>query len=144
MNKSLIIIGVAGILVLLTLLNILRRDNNNTGIQSVYGPRGTDDLPQDPVADLKNTTKGYWNVVKNTIKKEEPKVEEPKVEEFRNLNEFADDNLDILKNNKCYPGCCPGTYSCDQGCVCMTSAQKEFVGNHRGGNRTAYDHNSDF
>ena len=52
--------------------------------------------------------------------------------------------IDILKGNKCYPGCCPGTYTCDAGCVCMTSAQKELVGTRRGGNRTQYDHNNDF
>ena len=155
MNRNLIILGVAGIFVLLSLLNILRRDNNNTGFHAVYGPKGTDDLPQDPIADLKDTSKGYWNVVKDTskgywnvvkdtINREEVEKPEPKFEEFRNINEFANDNLDILKNNKCYPGCCPGTYTCDVGCVCMTSAQKQLVGNRRGGNRTQYDHNNDF
>jgi len=235
MNRNLLILGIAGILLLLVLLRILRRDNNNTGPRAVYGPKGTDDLPNNMFKDLATkgygrlrkgyyriagtpekriakelyneleqvvpslTVQEYWNrtikynltqgllteiinkkcgpgtdketrehgggwclnahkkwgkrlkdmdleLVALEIKKLSTlnKKEEPKVEEFRNLNEFADDNLDILKNNKCYPGCCPGTYSCDQGCVCMTSAQKEFVGNHRGGNRTQYDHNSDF
>ena len=154
MNRSLIILGISGILILLVLLNILRRDNNNTGNHAVYGPKGTDDLPQDPIADLKDTAQkaaiagavGYWAIKQKTksLKDKYTKKEEPKVEEFRNINEFADDNLDILKGNKCYPGCCPGTYTCDAGCVCMTSAQREFVGNHRGGNRTQYDHNNDF
>lgn len=231
MNINLLILGIAGILLLLALLNILRRDNNNTGPHAVYGPKGTDDLPEDMFKELAEkgygqlkkgyykiagtpeermaktlynelekvdprfTTKEFWNdsiknnyaqnVLKAIIDQECPRVrdgcppsilnahkkwgqrlkdmdlelieleikklstlnkkeEEPKVEEFRNINDFAKDNLDILNRNKCHPGCCPGTYSCDVGCVCMTSAQKELVGNRRGGNRTQYDHNNDF
>ena len=52
MNRSLIILGVAGIFVLLSLLNILRRDNHNTGNHAVYGPKGTDDLPADNLFDF--------------------------------------------------------------------------------------------
>ena len=231
MNRNLLILGIAGILLLLALLNILRRDNNNTGPHAVYGPKGTDDLPEDMFKELAKKgygqlKKGYYKIAGtpeermakniyynhphpknyknsqewvNTHSKDnyksllnniigcnaesncgrelseghnmlgeklkdmnlelisleiqklakiyevdQLKKQSEEVEGFRNLNDFANDNLDILKGNKCYEGCCPGTYSCDAGCVCMTSAQREFIGNRRGGNRTQYDHNNDF
>ena len=158
MNTNLLVLGIAGIVLLLALLRILRRDNNNTGDHAIYGPTGTDDLPQDIIGDLKkmgNKAKGVaimgglaagaWAVSEVAKQKETVTNEgDIQVEEFRNVNDFANDNLDILKGNKCHPGCCPGTYSCDVGCVCMTSAQKQLVGNRRGGNRTQYDHNNDF
>ena len=39
----------------------------------------------------------------------------------------------MLAFNKCDPSCCPSTYSCSGGCVCMTNAQKDFIGK-RGNN----------
>lgn len=48
--------------------------------------------------------------------------------------EVGPDNLFIFKNNQCKPECCGATLSCDGGCVCTTSEQKNFI-NTRGGNR---------
>lgn len=42
----------------------------------------------------------------------------------------------MLAYNKCDPSCCPSTYSCSGGCVCMTKDQVNFVGN-RGNNSTS-------
>lgn len=39
----------------------------------------------------------------------------------------------MMAFNKCDPSCCPSTYSCSGGCVCMTDAQKNFIGK-RGNN----------
>lgn len=39
----------------------------------------------------------------------------------------------MLAYNKCDPSCCPSTYSCSGGCVCMTKDQQKFVGT-RGAN----------
>lgn len=33
----------------------------------------------------------------------------------------------ILGNNTCSPSCCPSTYSCSGGCVCLTNTQKELL-----------------
>ena len=35
----------------------------------------------------------------------------------------------MFAHNKCHPGCCPSTYSCDNGCVCTTEEQRRFIGN---------------
>ncbi len=35
----------------------------------------------------------------------------------------------MFAHNKCHPGCCPSTYSCDGGCVCTTQKQRDFIGN---------------
>ena len=66
MNKSLIIIAVSAILVLLLILKFVVRDNINSGDDAVYGPKGTDDLPVDPMANLKDTYQR--SVLKNTKK----------------------------------------------------------------------------
>ena len=39
----------------------------------------------------------------------------------------------MMSFNKCDPSCCPSTYSCSGGCVCMTDKQKDFLGK-RGNN----------
>ena len=35
--------------------------------------------------------------------------------------------LFMFAHNKCHPGCCPSTYSCDHGCVCTTEHQRKFI-----------------
>jgi hypothetical protein len=42
----------------------------------------------------------------------------------------------MMAFNKCDPSCCPSTYSCGGGCVCMTKEQQDFVGS-RGSNNKA-------
>lgn len=44
--------------------------------------------------------------------------------------------MSMLKYNKCKPECCPGTFSCSGGCVCLNKKQSDFI-NSRGNNRTA-------
>jgi hypothetical protein len=39
----------------------------------------------------------------------------------------------IFKNNKCSPGCCPSLFSCDNGCVCDTKEQNDYL-DSRGNN----------
>lgn len=34
----------------------------------------------------------------------------------------------MMAFNKCDPSCCPSTYSCSGGCVCMTKDQQDFIG----------------
>ncbi len=34
----------------------------------------------------------------------------------------------MMAFNKCDPSCCPSTYSCSGGCVCLTKDQKNFIG----------------
>ena len=41
----------------------------------------------------------------------------------------------MFTHNQCHPDCCPSTYSCDNGCVCTTKKQREFL-NRRGFNRS--------
>lgn len=36
-------------------------------------------------------------------------------------------SLFILGNNTCSPSCCPSTYSCSGGCVCLTDPQKKLL-----------------
>ena len=48
--------------------------------------------------------------------------------------EIGPDNLFIFKNNQCKPECCGATLSCDGGCVCTESWQRDLI-NQRGGNR---------
>ena len=43
--------------------------------------------------------------------------------------------MSMLKYNQCRPDCCPGTYSCSGGCVCLSKKQSDFI-NARGNNRT--------
>lgn len=42
----------------------------------------------------------------------------------------------LMSFNKCDPSCCPSTYSCGGGCVCLTDDQKNFLGT-RGNNSRA-------
>lgn len=42
----------------------------------------------------------------------------------------------MMAFNKCDPSCCPSTYSCSGGCVCMTKDQMNFVGS-RGNNSSS-------
>jgi hypothetical protein len=52
--------------------------------------------------------------------------------------EIGPDNLFYFKNNQCKPECCGATLSCDGGCVCTDSFQRNFI-NSRGGNRLSGD-----
>ncbi len=45
------------------------------------------------------------------------------------------DNLFFFKNNECKPECCPASYSCGSGCVCVTPEQRQYL-NGRAGNNT--------
>lgn len=44
-------------------------------------------------------------------------------------------SMAMFKYNFCKPDCCPSTYSCSNGCVCLTKEQKKYI-NKRGYNRT--------
>ena len=41
------------------------------------------------------------------------------------------ESMFMFSKNKCSPGCCPSSFSCDGGCVCTTEKQREFIS--RGG-----------
>jgi hypothetical protein len=41
-----------------------------------------------------------------------------------------------LAFNKCDPSCCPSTYSCSGGCVCMTDKQQNFIGSRGNNNKS--------
>lgn len=43
----------------------------------------------------------------------------------------------MLAYNKCDPSCCPSTYSCNGGCVCMTKEQQNFIGTRGHNSKTA-------
>lgn len=43
----------------------------------------------------------------------------------------------MMAFNKCDPSCCPSTYSCSGGCVCMTKDQKDFIGTRGKNNQSA-------
>lgn len=45
----------------------------------------------------------------------------------------------MFTHNQCHPDCCPSTYSCDNGCVCTTKQQRDFL-SKRGKNRSTYLH----
>lgn len=47
-------------------------------------------------------------------------------------------SMAVMSFNKCGPECCPSTYSCDRGCVCLTEEQKAMMGS-RGGNKSKKD-----
>jgi hypothetical protein len=42
--------------------------------------------------------------------------------------------MNFLVNNRVGPDCCPSAFTSDTGCVCLSEADKTFMG-HRGGNR---------
>jgi hypothetical protein len=44
-------------------------------------------------------------------------------------------SLFMFANNQCRPDCCPSTYSCGGGCVCVTQEQMNYISN-RGNNNT--------
>ena len=100
MNKSLIIIAVSAILVLLLILKFVVRDNINSGDDAVYGPKGTDDLPVDPMANLKDTYKR--SVLKNIKKTRNDATNSDTVETFKNINEmypgYSEDNYAEFQN----------------------------------------------
>jgi hypothetical protein len=50
-------------------------------------------------------------------------------------SEVAPKSMFMFSQNQCSPSCCPSTYSCSGGCVCLTQAQTEFIAN-RGNNNT--------
>ena len=64
-NKSLLILGLAGIILLLVLLKILMRDSNNIGRDAVYGARGTDDLPSNMFVQLVDRYKSFYKYLFN-------------------------------------------------------------------------------
>ena len=39
----------------------------------------------------------------------------------------------MFTKNKCSLSCCPSTYTCDRGCVCLNQDQRDFI-NSRGKN----------
>lgn len=41
--------------------------------------------------------------------------------------------LDMIDMSNCKPSCCPSTYSCDSGCVCLSDEDKDKIAK-RGGN----------
>lgn len=41
----------------------------------------------------------------------------------------------MMAFNQCDPSCCPSTYSCSGGCVCMTKDQVNFVGTRGSNNK---------
>lgn len=43
----------------------------------------------------------------------------------------------MMTYNKCDPSCCPSTYSCSGGCVCMTDKQKSFIGSRGHNNKVS-------
>jgi hypothetical protein len=50
-------------------------------------------------------------------------------------NSFKEDNkLMFLVGNETKPECCPAAFTTDSGCVCLTSADSDFMA-HRGGNK---------
>jgi hypothetical protein len=51
-------------------------------------------------------------------------------------------SMAVMSFNKCSPECCPSTYTCDRGCVCLTEEQKKMFGS-RGGNKSLKD-NAEF
>lgn len=48
----------------------------------------------------------------------------------------SDKSLFTFSRNKCDPSCCPSTYSCGGGCVCMTKEQTNFIGTRGYNNRS--------
>lgn len=50
-------------------------------------------------------------------------------------NSFKEENkLMFLVGNETKPECCPAAFTTDSGCVCLTSADSDFMA-HRGGNK---------
>ena len=39
----------------------------------------------------------------------------------------SDRHMFMFAKNQCHPDCCPGTYSCDKGCLCITKQQKNML-----------------
>ena len=44
-------------------------------------------------------------------------------------------HLFTFAKNQCHLDCCPGTYSCDKGCICTTEQQERLL-QSRGGNKS--------
>ena len=49
----------------------------------------------------------------------------------------APKSMFMMAFNKCDPSCCPSTYSCSGGCVCMTDNQKNLLGTRGKNNKSA-------
>jgi hypothetical protein len=49
--------------------------------------------------------------------------------------ETAPKSMFMFAQNQCLPECCPSSYSCSGGCVCVTQKQAEYIAN-RGNNNT--------
>lgn len=47
-----------------------------------------------------------------------------------------DQNMFVFSHNKCSPACCPSNYSCDGGCVCTDTQQRNMIG--RRTNKSVY------
>lgn len=58
-------------------------------------------------------------------------------ESLPNVDGNADSprSMFMMAFNKCDPSCCPSTYSCSGGCVCMTKDQYNFVGSRGTNNK---------
>ena len=50
--------------------------------------------------------------------------------------EGSDKSMFMMSFNKCDPSCCPLTYCCSGGCVCMTDEQKHFIGTRGANNKS--------
>jgi hypothetical protein len=91
---------------------------NASPIGKNYVPIGTyDDVLKKPANGLSN-----WRG---------PSPNEPLLGPEVNIDE---NHLFMFANNQCKPECCPGSFSCDGGCVCTTAKQRDFI-NTRGNNR---------
>ena len=52
---------------------------------------------------------------------------------------LPDNSMFYFDKNVSSPACCPSTFSTDQGCVCTTKQQRDFIGQFRGNNKNHYD-----
>ena len=49
------------------------------------------------------------------------------------------DSMFYFDKNQNSNSCCSATFSTSTGCVCTTKEQRDFIGQHRGGNKNYYD-----
>lgn len=57
---------------------------------------------------------------------------------------IPDNSMFFFAKNVSSPYCCPATYSSDQGCVCTTPWQRDYIGVERGGNKRFWCSDPDF
>ena len=71
----------------------------------------------------------------NPVGQGEILTQDPASNTFPTLDGTPDTSksLFMFAHNQCRPECCPGTHSCDRGCICTTAQQRKFL-NRRGGN----------